>query len=662
MRRYEVGTEGTLNLGTASEKTVICEITGSFTETPKIYAACEGHFTSSMGEVKPDSDEENKTLKTKYTVEIIVSSTTAYVGDKMSGKLTVYCPYYGNTGIGQINLTAEGANNLVVSNVNPTVKEGNDTEVRISIGGVNETVNTNAPLRVEAVNDDGTKATWLERGSVTKDEKGNIIQKLEMKPYVVDVTTSLQQRPSRQCTLTVYTPAGRMVGRHILEQRAIVDLSQISDTELESANCYVISGPGRYMLPAQKGNSTDKILPTTGTIEPSFEKVASDVDVTIVDKGMIKVDETDYVVFDVNYDEVNKSTKDIDDGNIVMALKNGNTTLWSWHLWLCKDKILNIGDLDDHEYSTGANMLNRNLGASSSTGSGTYYKWGCKEPFIDGDYQGEGSISYEKTWTPTSSSTKQVADPCPPGYKVPTNDVWLGKDVWYTTDAATPELQVSNFIYEVLSPNVMYPYSEYLLADGNLNKDNVSMVKYDKPGFYYEAPGVNTDESIDVTIEYTIPIVNKKGSTTVSFPQMAQDKFYDLDMDIAVSSQEGRVWSIDGYLGYEYKSLNVSSFTEEGFRNAININSYKHKRRKLKSYKITNVSFSIRNGLSYKSEPEWGEYEEVTPNMSDADKASLLAKLYQEKDVVNTIDYQISQSIDNSLGYQVRCVKVVKQE
>ena len=660
MRRYEVGTDGTttitdLGLGRESSAKVKCTITGSFPEgyKPQIYTTCEGHFTSTA----PDVDGSGNT----YTTTITVSATTAYVGDKMSGKLTVYCPYYGNTGIGQLNLTAEGANSLVVTNVTPTVKEGNDTEATISIGGINESVDTSKPLRVEAEYDSEEK--WLRRGSIEKKNDGTIIQKLEMDPYVVDVTTSLQQRPSRQCTLTVYTPAGRMVGRHILEQRAIVDLSQISDTELESANCYVISGPGRYMLPAQKGNSTDKILPTKGTIEPSFEKVASDVDVTIVDKGMIKVDETDYVVFDVNYDEVNKSTQDIKDGNIVMALKNGNTTLWSWHLWLCKGKILNIGDLDDQEYSiTGANMLNRNLGASSSTGSGTYYKWGCKEPFIDGDYQGEGSISYEKTWTPTSSSTKQVADPCPPGYKVPTNDVWLGKDVWYTTNAANPELQVSNFIYDVLSPNVMYPYSEYLLADGNLNKDNVSMVKYDKPGFYYEAPGVNTDEYIDVTIEYTIPIVNKKGSTTVSFPQMAQDKFYDLDMDIAVSSQEGRVWSIDGYLGYEYRSLNVSSLTEEAFRNAININSYKHKRRKLKSYKITDVSFSIRNGLSYKSEPEWGEYEEVTPNMSDADKATLLVKLYQEKDVINSIDYQISQSIDNSLGYQVRCVKEVKQE
>ena len=635
--------EGTLKLGTASSGTVTCIITGSFPEgyEPQIYTTCEGHFTSTASDV----DGSGNT----YTTTITVSATTAYVGDKMSGKLTVYCPYYGNTGIGQLNLTAEGANNLVVTNVEPTVKEGNDTEVRISIGGVNETVNTNAPLRVEAVNDDGTQAKWLKRGSVNTDSEGNIIQKLEMEPYVVDVTSALQQRSSRRCTLTVYTPAGRMVGRQILKQMAIIDLSKLSDKRYESANCYVISAPGRYMLPAQKGNSTTTVLPTDAS-ELSFTQIVTDVqDNSIVDQGILKFENKDYIVFDVNYDELSKTTTKIDDGNTVMALKNGSTTLWSWHLWFCPGKLLSLGELDDQKYTTGHTMLNRNLGASSSTEAGAYYKWGCKEPFINNDYQGAGSISYEKSW---QSTTKQIADPCPPGYKVPTNDVWLDKDDWYKTDAASVQIGTS-YIYNVSSPNVMYPYSEFLLADLNLDSNEKYSMEYNDPEFFFEAPGYETDGTMTVNVVY-----NRK-TYPINLPQMAQDYFYDIDMEINLATKEGRVWSTNGFLSYEYRTLDLENISLDAFRNAVTIKSYKHKRRTLKSYTISNIKFALAwPPFTYDSEPIWDEYVEVNPpQMSDPDKISLLEKLYTEINAINGIEYSKPETIDKSHGYQVRCMK-----
>lgn len=70
-------------------------------------------------------------------------------------------------------------------------------------------------------------------------------------------------------------------------------------------------------------------------------------------------------------------------GNAVIAIKNGSTILWSWHIWVTS---LDLGMAVSHKSHNGTEFMDRNLGAitdnQNAAGTlGLLYQWGRKDPF-----------------------------------------------------------------------------------------------------------------------------------------------------------------------------------------------------------------------------------------------------------------------------------------
>lgn len=157
-------------------------------------------------------------------------------------------------------------------------------------------------------------------------------------------------------------------------------------------------------------------------------------------------------------------------GNVKLCARDkNNNIIWSWHIWVT-DQPMNQG------YSNGYVALDRNLGAvttdyktfqpARSQWSGLYYQWGRKDPIfrptVDSQpewtavwprdvreeavsvteaHQNPITYFYSSTsnnWTTDTENSehfwgyisirddvkKTLYDPCPPGYRVPSNPLW----------------------------------------------------------------------------------------------------------------------------------------------------------------------------------------------------------------------------------------------
>ena len=258
----------------------------------------------------------------------------------------------------------------------------------------------------------------------------------------------------------------------------------------KSANCYVINRAQKYEFPAYKGayNDLNNAVVCTGgnavrviANEAQFESDWTDV--TNINIDSLTYDaETNMISFQV------RKPVDVDmvpNGNIVIALVNddGDTDLtddpiiWSWQFWFMSD----YGNLDaagwaritNQTYPSTAIMMDRNLGSYSTSstlaeGIGPYYRYGRKEPFINGGYKGGGTL-YNESGDPLtpdwSGDTKSPTDPCPPGYRVPSVNVWSEPTGSYPSHAKLPVVGwLTGGVLEVYE-DVYYPYSGYRYSD-----------------------------------------------------------------------------------------------------------------------------------------------------------------------------------------------------
>ena len=274
---------------------------------------------------------------------------------------------------------------------------------------------------------------------------------------------------------------------------AIPTASAIDLGAKEKANCYIVNNPGIYKFKAVKGNSSE-VLPSIGSVEVLWEtwgnteRVTSGSVVTQVDF------EKDYVYFRV--DESGHA------GNALIAVRNDMGAItWSWHIWVPETEIEeNLYGLSRHA------TMDRNLGAlvaapqdgATPESFGLLYQWGRKDPFVGAgdittgkaatvagqamtlygdkisaerairnptvfaDFQGNWNAStYEEFW----DSSKQMNDPCPPGYRVP----YRSEHVLFTTnpkEMANWDFDVSNHLYSVGDPSTTFPLSGYISWDG----------------------------------------------------------------------------------------------------------------------------------------------------------------------------------------------------
>ena len=246
----------------------------------------------------------------------------------------------------------------------------------------------------------------------------------------------------------------------------------------ETANSYVISKPGNYCFPLIYGcgimNGSDNKISYTR------QQRLSQSDFYDYQDKIINTPEINYkgekikvIVWD-NSREVIRNLRIVKDyihlsissipepgGNYILALfDKDEKIIWSWHIWLCSEKLENI-DIGKHK------LLNTNL-ASKYNSSGSlqnwYYQWGRKDPLC---YLGRminirecaksvgqsiqnpntffiNDIAYNNNWVKKKffynywntrleeSIDKTIYDPCPPGYTVPGYRVFyeLREDKW----------------------------------------------------------------------------------------------------------------------------------------------------------------------------------------------------------------------------------------
>lgn len=239
----------------------------------------------------------------------------------------------------------------------------------------------------------------------------------------------------------------------------------------ESANCYIVTKPGVYKIPAVKGNDKSQKV-AAASVEVLWE-TRSDADVKVGDIVNLTGYDNGNIYFNVNR---KTSSSTVPEGNALIAAKDASgNILWSWHIWVTR--IMPT----DHQYKNGAGtMMVCDLGAAYVESGvypwsgGLYYQYGRKDPFW-GDRSctldrwecvmsnaTTGTESYAAAhpttfifdgyhWLHISETglwrrNKSISDPCPPGYVIPDGGQY---GVWARASGRTSEVsgECSSYVF-----------------------------------------------------------------------------------------------------------------------------------------------------------------------------------------------------------------------
>lgn len=406
--------------------------------------------------------------------------------------------------------------------------------------------------------------------------------------------------------------------------------------EDDPANCYIISEPGRYMIPACKGNVLSAALEGNNFAVLANDNSSSN---SITNIQKVNFNGNDYIRFDVNLK--NGTSTAVSDGNLVFQYGD-----WSWHLWFAPEVP---GD-EIYPPAPGANgatatMMDRNLGAPPHVGvwydqqfvahpqSGTYYQRGNKNPFLNSDYQGVGGTS--GAW---SGSGKSITDPCPPGYRIPSSDVWIDPKRWNqeTTIFDGSFLYWQDFIQigDVSTERIIrYPFSSYIKEDKT--KAEFRIQTHESRD---SAPrtGSDTYNLLLATASYEYRIVLHYGGTTEYQEAYvhAEDKpiffeydYYEVDSGTLKYSVYGKVVVKPRWGDTKTYTIDKKNVTQE----------------ELKNYQVPGINVSL------------GSLIDV-----DAIATQLFSTLKNEVNSrsIDKLSYGDEEGqMKNSYGLQVRCVK-----
>jgi hypothetical protein len=462
-------TTGVLTFGTAAEMTLTCRITNCSVK-PEFFTTCDGYFTSEL--VNSTEDE------TGYTYVLNVARTTAMtnVGD-LKGKLTVYVPYFeSTTKMAQVTLNATA----------PFVEimriPGDKKDLTFSFRNLPVDNNiAKVSLEVEDFSN-----LWINKAPKDSDAGSAVEGTFEQK-FILDMNTTEEVR---ECTVNFYNRSGQLVDRRTIEQQP---LSASLDFDLAangSANCYIISQPGRYRLPLVQGNSTTPVayssaetISINGT--NNFLKVVAKAGDHLYFDVLPKMnaDGTDYDR-NQNLEVVHEGT--VANGNTLLKVKDGDDVAWSWHLWFYPG-----GSVGEKHFSNSNTLMDRALGSESSDiqgisdlanlsgemflGNGLYYKWGSRNPLVltNGTYVDYGSTE-GGTW---SSSTKSKNDPCPPGYRIPSSSAWKAAKDSDMENYTSSYAFAYNTSMSDLENQILFPYTYKVNSSGNYVKNDWETMK-----------------------------------------------------------------------------------------------------------------------------------------------------------------------------------------
>lgn len=269
------------------------------------------------------------------------------------------------------------------------------------------------------------------------------------------------------------------------------DLSYDYNGQMNTANCYVVTHPGYYKFPLVYGNAIKNGATNANAYGSST--FVNHLDQPIEDPYIYKnsgctVGSADLVWQDAQYLVTNielcddkkyikfQITKEnIQQGNAVIAVKDGSDIMWSWHIWVTNKNVYETYTYGDYKFMPIA--LGERETAQRTTC--TFYQWGRKDPFPGATENGKTtdymssqtnyytSIQYPSTfiignsdspyyynwfsgnwkdlWNvgnsvidkTTSKSQKTIYDPSPVGFKVPPpaafTAIGLSTDYWNST-------------------------------------------------------------------------------------------------------------------------------------------------------------------------------------------------------------------------------------
>ena len=151
--------------------------------------------------------------------------------------------------------------------------------------------------------------------------------------------------------------------------------------------------PGRYELKPYKGayRGADYVSAQKCSGKPVLIACDnSDISIVFCEPDGV----SQRILFDVNPTIENGKVTGHKTFNAVIALQNDKGEIqWSWHLWF-NTQVLGLGNQYDQKYSTGATLMDKNIGASLGTNSGVYYQWGKQEPF----FENKSELAITKKW------------------------------------------------------------------------------------------------------------------------------------------------------------------------------------------------------------------------------------------------------------------------
>lgn len=231
-----------------------------------------------------------------------------------------------------------------------------------------------------------------------------------------------------------------------------------------AANCYIVTEAGRYSFRADiKGNAVSSNLDEAsrhfdGNIPESSSYTAT----------WIWTD-TPGIVSDIVCDNATRRisfTASGQEGNTVIALMDGNTIIWSWHIWATDDPGISL----IQGSAAGYQFMDRNLGATSAdtdqiSSFGFLYQWGRKDPFPSASV-----VAYTDAALPDGEAFATSVEPA-----ITFNPELSLK--WGVTANNDPAIPAGGSVdYTAEHPYIYITYSEQVGSSGVgswVNEDNV---------------------------------------------------------------------------------------------------------------------------------------------------------------------------------------------